>query len=364
MAERQGTLEKMVIDRAAWQGRAVFLTGHTGFKGGWLSLGLAWLGAKVTGFALAPATDPSLFTAAQITRDLTTSLDGDIRDAGALSAALNAAQPEIVYHLAAQPLVRASYRDPAETWSTNVMGTVHLLEAVRQCPSVKAVIVVTTDKCYENREWHWGYREIDPLGGHDPYSASKAGAELVAASYRRSFLDKQGVLLATARAGNVIGGGDWSEDRLIPDAARAVQKGEALLIRNPAATRPWQHVLESLHGYLLLGQALLAGKREAAEAFNFGPEAMDNRSVTAVLEGLRTEWQELSWTIDPAYAEAPHEAQALYLDSAKARAVLGWQPRWRLETALTETAHWYRQALAEPTKTRALCLQQWERFGL
>jgi len=354
----------MVIERAAWQGRSVFLTGHTGFKGSWLSLGLARLGARVTGFALAPATDPSLFAAAQIERDLTTSIEGDIRDAGALSAALNAAQPEIVYHLAAQPLVRASYRDPADTWSTNVMGTVNLLDAVRQCPSVKAVVVVTTDKCYENREWHWGYREIDPLGGHDPYSASKAGAELVAASYRRSFLEKQGVLLATARAGNVIGGGDWSEDRLIPDAAHAVQAGVPLLIRNPAATRPWQHVLESLHGYLLLGQALLAGRKEAAEAFNFGPEAMDNRSVTAVLEGLRTDWQELSWTIDPSYAEAPHEAQALYLDSAKAQAVLGWQPRWRLETALTETAHWYRQALAEPTKARQLCLQQWELFGL
>ncbi|WP_423200606.1 MULTISPECIES: CDP-glucose 4,6-dehydratase [unclassified Cupriavidus] len=347
---------------ATYAGRRVFLTGHTGFKGAWLALLLARFGARVHGYALAPQTEPSLFQAAQVAGALAGHVIDDIRDAGALAQAMRAAEPEIVFHLAAQPLVRASYRDPAQTWSTNVMGTVNLLEAVRACPSVRAVIVVTTDKCYENREWLWGYRETDPLGGHDPYSASKAGTELVAASYRASFLAERGVLLATARAGNVIGGGDWSEDRLIPDAARAAAAHRTLEIRNPAATRPWQHVLEALHGYLQLGARLLAGDAGMATAFNFGPEARDNVAVATVLAGLQQHWPELDWAHCPPPGSAPHEAGHLYLDSARAHTLLRWQPRWTLAQALAATAHWYRAVQRDPATARAMTEQQIEQF--
>lgn len=348
---------------SVWAGQPVFLTGHTGFKGGWLALGLARLGARVTGYALAPATVPSLHGLAGVAESLAAEVLADIRDGARLTAAMRAAAPTTVFHLAAQPLVRASYRDPVETWSTNVMGTVHLLEAVRACPSVRAVVIITTDKCYENCEWHWGYRETDPLGGHDPYSASKAGTEIVAASYRKSFLAERGTLLATARAGNVIGGGDWSEDRLIPDAVRAAAAGQSLLIRNPRATRPWQHVLESVSGYMRLAECLLAGQSAAAEAFNFGPAPSDNRSVEAVLTGMQAHWPELRWQLDPQSSQAPHEAQALYLDSAKAAGVLGWRPRWTLETGLAKTAEWYRTVLADRSVARRLCEEQWEAFA-
>ena len=348
--------------QAAYQSRSVFVSGHTGFKGGWLSTWLGQLGAAVSGYALAPNTTPSLFELAGIGEQMAASTLADIGERERLTLAMQAAQPSIVFHLAAQPLVRLSYREPVATWATNVMGTVNLLEAVRACPSVKAVVVVTTDKCYDNREWPWGYRENDALGGHDPYSASKAGAELVAQSYRKSFLAEAGVLLASARAGNVIGGGDWSEDRLIPDAARAVAAGQPLLIRNPQATRPWQHVLESLHGYLLLGAGLLAGRAELAQAFNFGPEPGDNQPVEAVLRGLQAEWPELRWELDPAAAHAVHEARFLYLDSAKARQMLDWQPRWRLPAALTQTARWYRTVQARPNLSRSMMLQQLEIF--
>lgn len=345
----------------AYSGQSVFLTGHTGFKGGWLALWLSWLGAEVHGFALPPATSPSLYTLADIRAALASETLGDVRDATTLRQALLAAKPAVVFHLAAQALVRPSYGDPLGTWGTNVMGTAHVLEAVRDCPSVRAVVVVTTDKCYENQEWAWGYREIDPLGGHDPYSASKAGAELVVQSYRRSFFDEQGPGVASARAGNVIGGGDWSVNRLIPDAVRAVTQGQLLAIRSPHATRPWQHVLESLHGYLLLGAGLLRGRREFATAFNFGPEANDNRSVAEVMSGLQRSWPELHWeaTPDPS---APHEAGFLYLDSSKARHLLGWQPRWSLPRALAETALWYRTVLGDPTQAAALCRQQIREF--
>lgn len=348
---------------AAFAGRTVFVTGHTGFKGSWLSLWLARLGARVTGYALPPCTRPSMFELANVAGSLARNHLSDIRDPAALTAALQAASPEVVFHLAAQPLVRLSYREPAATWSTNVMGTVHLLEAVRACPSVKAVVVVTTDKCYENREWLWGYRENDPLGGNDPYSASKAGAELVVQSYRRSFFSSGGPLLASARAGNVIGGGDWSEDRLIPDAARAVAAGQPLLIRSPAATRPWQHVLESLHGYLQLASHLLAGEAEFAEAFNFGPDAADNLAVADVLTGLQAYWPELVWQLDPQAGSAPHEAGFLYLDSSKARRRLAWRPTWNLTTGLARTATWYREVAKNPGAARAITEQQLDEFA-
>jgi CDP-glucose 4,6-dehydratase len=348
--------------QSAFAGRPAFVTGHTGFKGSWLALWLARLGARVTGYALPSCTAPSLFEAAGIEDALTRHILADIRDPAALTAAMQAAAPEVVFHLAAQPLVRLSYREPVQTWSTNVMGTVHLLEAVRACPSVKAVVVVTTDKCYENREWLWGYRENDPLGGSDPYSASKAGAELVVQSYRKSFFSGGGPLLASARAGNVIGGGDWSEDRLIPDAARAVARRQPLLIRNPSATRPWQHVLESLHGYLLLASRLLAGEAAFANAFNFGPDAADNLSVAEVLTRLQAQWPELAWQMDPQAGSAPHEAGFLYLDSSKARRLLDWAPIWDLDTGLENTARWYRAVEQKLSAARDVTEQQLDQF--
>ena len=325
-----------------YQGRRVLVTGHTGFKGSWLSLWLEQLGAKMTGVALAPITTPSHWNLLDLDVNSRTI---DIRDRAALGGAVAEAEPEIVFHLAAQPLVRRSYVDPCETWSTNVMGTVNLLDACRHTPGVKAVVVITTDKCYENREWAWGYRENDALGGYDPYSASKAGAELVTASYRSAFFKHgHGPLVASARAGNVIGGGDWSDDRLIPDLVRAVARGQSLEIRSPRATRPWQHVLESLSGYLLLGERLLAGDEAFSGPYNFGPEQEGNRSVEDVLTRLRSHWPELAWNVSS--AEQPHEANLLYLDSAKSRGQLRWQPVWGLDSALKATADWYREFYA------------------
>ncbi|NMV39285.1 CDP-glucose 4,6-dehydratase [Ralstonia insidiosa] len=342
----------------AWAGRRVFLSGHTGFKGAWLTLWLRQLGAEVYGYSLAPATNPSLFTLAGVEHVLARHEEADIRDTQQLVRAVQAAQPELILHLAAQPLVRASYADPVATYATNVMGTVGMLEAARACDSVKAVVVVTTDKCYENREWPWGYRETDALGGHDPYSASKACAELVAASYRRAFLSR-GPLLATARAGNVIGGGDWSDDRLVPDADRAVRADAPLVIRSPHATRPWQHVLECLSGYLCLAERLLAGDAECARAWNFGPDTQATRSVEQVLQGLHRHWPELRWQCDPAASQdSRHEAGLLCLDASLARQALGWRTVWTLETALHETASWYRQVHAQPDSARALCEAQ------
>ncbi|MCW3480612.1 CDP-glucose 4,6-dehydratase [Neisseriaceae bacterium JH1-16] len=347
---------------AIWAGRRVLVTGHTGFKGGWLALWLHSLGAKVVGYALPPTGSPDLFTLAGVADTLSGQHLADLRDAECLTQALRQAEPEVVLHLAAQPLVRTSYRDPVDTFATNVMGTVNVLEAVRQCPSVKAVVVVTTDKCYENREWAWGYRENDPLGGHDPYSASKACTEIVAASYRRAFF-QNGPLLATARAGNVIGGGDWSEDRLVPDAVRAVGKREPLVIRSPHATRPWQHVLEPLNGYLMLAERLLAGDASCAGAWNFGPDSSANLSVAKLLDGLQRYWPELNWCLDDNAGQAPHEANLLYLDSSLARQRLGWQPVWSLEETLEQTASWYQQVLAEPSMARQYCERQIQRFS-
>jgi len=321
-----------------FSGRKVLLTGHTGFKGGWLALWLQQLGAEVVGLALPPDTQPSHWDFLKLGIE---EHQFDIRDYAAVEKMVAQVQPEIVFHLAAQPLVRRSYADPLATWSTNVQGTAHVLEACRHAASVRAIVAVTTDKCYENQEWLWGYRENDRLGGHDPYSASKAGAELVAASYRKSYFSREdSPLLATARAGNVIGGGDWSQDRLIPDLVRASSRGESVEIRSPHATRPWQHVLESLSGYLLLGQRLLERQPGFAEAWNFGPDESGNQPVSAVLSKLTQSWGELRWHVTG--APQPHEAGLLQLDSTKARALLQWLPVWGLDEGLRQTANWYR----------------------
>lgn len=330
----------MELNPGFWAGRRVLLTGHTGFKGGWLTLWLRMLGAQVQGYALPTATTPSLWQAAQLA-ELAPGTLADIRDSMRLNAAIDAFQPDIVLHLAAQSLVRTSYQTPAETYATNVMGTVHLLEAVRRCAAVRAVVVVTSDKCYDNREWPWPYREQDALGGHDPYSSSKACVELLCTSWRASFLQGNGTLLATARAGNVIGGGDWSPDRLVPDALRAWERGETLTLRHPHATRPWQHVLEPLHGYLLLAQALAAEQGNAAAAWNFGPDTDGVASVAKVIEQLSALWPGPAVWHTETQAQQPHEAHLLALDSSKARHLLGWRPRWTLAQALASTIAWH-----------------------
>jgi len=328
-----------------WQGKRVFLTGHTGFKGSWLSIWLHSLGAEVTGYALSPPTDPSLFDLARVS-DLLLSNLGDIRNLESLKETMARARPEIVIHMAAQPIVLDSYKNPVETYAVNVMGTVHLLEAVRHCPGIKAVVNVTTDKCYENREWVWGYRENEPMGGYDPYSNSKACSELVTASYRDSFFSRRefpshGVALASARAGNVIGGGDWGKDRLVPDCIRALLKGEKIAIRSPMAVRPWQHVLEPLGGYLLLAQKLYEEGPDFADAWNFGPEDADARPVEWIVKRICTRWGEgAAYEIDP--GDHPHEANYLKLDCSKARARLDWRPRWNLEEAVDRILEWVR----------------------
>jgi CDP-glucose 4,6-dehydratase len=327
------------VTPAFWRGRRVLVTGHTGFKGGWLSMWLEQLGAEVHGFALAPPTDPSFSMACAVDSYLASSTIADIRDASAVTAAVARARPHIVLHLAAQPLVRASYLDPVETFQTNVMGTVHLLEAVRACADVQAVVNVTTDKCYENREWVWPYRERDAMGGHDPYSSSKGCAELITAAYRRSFLAAAGVKVATARAGNVIGGGDWAADRLVPDLLRAADVGASTPIRSPEAIRPWQHVLEPLAGYLVLAEALATRGDVAADAWNFGPNDDDARTVGWIADLVAARVPGAQWHADA--ARHPHEAQTLRLDSSRARAHLGWRPRWPLAVALERTIAWH-----------------------
>jgi CDP-glucose 4,6-dehydratase len=333
-------MESLGMNPVFWHGKRVLLTGHTGFKGSWLSLWLQTLGAELTGFALSPPTQPSLYEIADVCKKMR-SVIGDIRDLTNLKGALLVAQPEIVIHMAAQALVRESYLDPVETYSTNVMGTVNLLEAVRQTPGVKAVVVVTTDKCYENKEWAWGYRENEPMGGHDPYSSSKGCAELVTSAYRSSFMKDKGIALATARAGNVIGGGDWARDRLIPDILAAFEAGKQVLIRNPHATRPWQHVLEPLRGYLSLAERLYSDGPAFAEAWNFGPYGDDAKSVEWIVKQLAQRWgQGASWQVDD--GEHPHEANYLKLDISKAGQRLHWQPGLRLEEALGLIVDWAR----------------------
>jgi CDP-glucose 4,6-dehydratase len=329
----------MTLFAGAYRGRRVLVTGHTGFKGSWLVLWLHEMGADVVGLALEPETHPSHWALLGLP---VADHRADIRDPAAVARIVQKSQPELVIHLAAQSLVRRSYRDPLATWSANVMGTAHLLEACRTTPSVRAVLVVTSDKVYANQEWPWGYRENDRIGGHDPYSASKAATELLCEGYRRAFFQPaEEPLVATARAGNVIGGGDWAEDRLIPDLARAVSAEQKLEIRSPQATRPWQHVLDCLGGYLLLGQRLLAGDRACAGAWNFGPDAASNLPVAEVLERLKVYWPGFEWEVTR--SPQPHEAGLLYLESAKARRLLGWRPVWGVEDAIAATAHWYRR---------------------
>jgi CDP-glucose 4,6-dehydratase len=323
-----------------WTGKRVLLTGHTGFKGSWLALWLTELGAEVTGYALPPLAAPSLFEQARVDEQLR-SVIADIRDADRLATVMTETQPDIVLHLAAQPLVRRSYEVPVETLSVNVLGTAHLLEAVRHAPSVRAVVVVTTDKCYENVETARGYREDDRLGGHDPYSASKACAELVTASYRSSFLAARGTGVASARAGNVIGGGDWATDRIVPDLVRAALAGEPALLRNPGSTRPWQHVLDVLHGYLLLAERLWDARDRFSTAWNFGPSDQDVRTVADVADAIAATWGSgPGWTRDQ--REHPHEGRALTLDSTKARTKLAWAPRLDFAQAVQWSVDWYK----------------------
>ena len=333
-------MEGLEVTPSFWRERRVLVTGHTGFKGAWLSLWLAELGARVLGYALPPATTPDLFAQLGIDRRIR-SVIADIRDGKRLLAAGRELEPEIVLHLAAQSLVRSSYDAPIETFDVNVMGTAHVLEAARQLPSVKAVVIVTTDKCYENREWDWGYREVDAIGGHDPYSTSKACAELVTASYRKSFLAKSSVGVASARAGNVIGGGDWAKDRIIPDLVRGATVGEPVVVRNPQSTRPWQHALDVLRGYLVLAERLYSEPARYSEAWNFGPTPDDVRSVSELATLMCEHWGTgAAWRHEPTIQQ--HEARSLTLDSTKARTVLHWKPRLSFEQSVRWTVDWYR----------------------
>jgi CDP-glucose 4,6-dehydratase len=342
-----------------WRDKRVLLTGHTGFKGAWMSLWLHFMGAKVQGFALAPPTTPSLFEEAKVS-DLIQSNLGDIRDFAAIAKVVKEFKPEIVFHMAAQPLVRYSYDAPLETYATNVMGTAHLLESIRAIDSVRAVVNVTTDKCYENREWVRGYREDEAMGGYDPYSSSKACSELVTAAYRQSFLDKAGIAVATARAGNVIGGGDWAKDRLIPDILLAYANKQPVSIRNPNSIRPWQHVLEPLSGYLLLAEMLCAEPESFSQAWNFGPKDDDAKPVGWIVESMANKWgNDASWLFDE--GNHPHEAHYLKLDISKARQSLGWSPRWSLDQALDHTVEWH-MAWMQGKDVRSQCIKQIEDY--
>lgn len=343
-----------------WQGKKVFVTGHTGFKGAWLSLWLTQVGADVTGYALQPPTNPNLFDLCGLTHNMDSHI-GDVRDYEKLLSVMKMAAPEIVLHLAAQPLVRESYKNPVETYAVNVMGTAHLLEAVRQLDSVRAVVNITTDKCYENKEWVWGYRENESMGGYDPYSNSKACSELVTAAFRSSFFNPQeyeqhGVAIATARAGNVIGGGDWAADRLIPDFIRAIEAKQKIQIRNPQAIRPWQHVLEPLGGYLMLAERLYTEGATFAEGWNFGPEDSDAKPVAWIVQQLCQLWGEnAEYEIDS--GEHPHEANYLKLDCSKAKMRLNWHPQWHLQEALVRIVAW-NKAYQGQQDMKAVCLQQ------
>ncbi|MEK5477616.1 CDP-glucose 4,6-dehydratase [Paenibacillus sp. FSL R5-0407] len=358
-------LDKLGLDPDFWRGKKVFLTGHTGFKGTWLSLWLHAMGASVTGYSLRPATQPSIYENCRMD-EIVSSYIHDIRDYNSLSAALQKTAPDIVIHMAAQPLVRESYAEPAATFEINMMGTVHLLEAVRQAvqngASISAVVNVTSDKCYDNQEWTWGYRETDRLGGRDPYSSSKAGSEIITDSYRRAFfnpLDSGApkVSVATARAGNVIGGGDWSKDRLVPDSVRAIRNKKPIMIRYPEAIRPWQHVLEPLYGYLLLAQKLTISGAALSRGWNFGPDYGNAVSVQLLVQRLCEEWGEgASYITDP-MTDHPHEAHYLSLDSSLARQTLGWKPQWNLGATLTRTVEWYK-ACHRKQDMRAFSLRQ------
>lgn len=349
-----------------YKDRKVFLTGHTGFKGSWLSILLKRLGADIYGYALDPPTKPSLYELASV-GSLLSSTIGDIRDYDLLLNTLNEIKPEIIIHMAAQPLVKESYRNPRETYEINVMGTVNLFDAVRQITGVMAILNVTSDKCYENKEWHWGYRENEPMGGHDPYSNSKGCSELVTSSFRNSFFNPKnysnhGVALATGRAGNVLGGGDWAEDRLVPDFIRAIMRGERLKIRSPYAIRPWQHVLEPLSGYLLLCERLCSRGPDFADAWNFGADDKDSKNVEWITNRICELWgNNASYEIDK--EPQPHEASYLKLDCTKAKTLLKWYPRWNIETTLTMLVEWYK-GYQSNNDVRQICLNQIEQYFL
>lgn len=353
-----------MIDATFWRGKKVLITGHTGFKGSWLCLWLHSLGAEITGYALQPPTQPNLFELCRID-EIVTSVEGDIRDGELLTKVMLTVQPEIVIHMAAQALVRDSYKNPVDTYATNVMGTVHVLEGVRACKSVKAIVNVTTDKCYENKEWVWSYRENEPLGGYDPYSSSKGCSELVTSSYRNSFFNPKeygthGVGLASARAGNVIGGGDWATDRLIPDCINALLNNEKIKIRNPYSIRPWQHVLEPLSGYLLLAQELYTNGVMFSEGWNFGPNDNDAKPVEWIVKKICENWgSHASYEVDKGHH--PHEANYLKLDCSKAKIKLNWQPRWDLEQAVEKIITWV-HAYQQKGDMREICLEQIEEY--
>jgi CDP-glucose 4,6-dehydratase len=347
-----------MIDSDFWQGKRVFLTGHTGFKGSWLSLWLVSLGATVKGYALNPPTIPSLYNEAKINTVIDSQI-ADIRDQETLYKSMVDFNPDILIHMAAQPLVKYSYKEPIETYEVNVIGTAKVLEVARSCVKLKAIVNITTDKCYENKEIDKSYKEDDPMGGYDPYSSSKGCAELVTSSYRRSFLQEQGVFLASARAGNVIGGGDWAENRLIPDILRSFEKGESVIIRNPKATRPWQHVLEPLSGYLVLAQRLYCSQEEYAESWNFGPNEEDVKPVEWILNKMISKWPNSSWKMDK--CQHPHEASFLKLNILKAESKLKWKPTWTLNQALEEVINWHRLWL-DGEDMRFICLNEIKKY--
>jgi CDP-glucose 4,6-dehydratase len=334
-------MKRSSVNPDFWKGKKIFLTGHTGFKGGWLSFWLTSMGAEVTGYSLAPLTTPNLFEILGVEAFISKSHIADIRSLDTLQQAIQNASPDIIIHMAAQPLVRYSYLHPVDTYATNVMGTVNVLESARNAETVRATLIITTDKCYENKEWSWGYRENEPMGGYDPYSNSKGCAELITAAYRQSYFSDSSSrnAIASARAGNVIGGGDWSEDRLVPDAIRAFEGGKPVMIRNPLATRPWQHVLEPLSGYLILSQALYNDGSQFASGWNFGPRDEDNRSVSEVIDMIISKWSgSARWEKEG--SEQPHEANFLKLDCSKAQSQLGWMPKWNLENACQKIVEW------------------------
>jgi len=343
-----------VIDQNFWQGKRVFLTGHTGFKGSWLSLWLSSLGAEVKGYALNPPTSPSLFNEAKVD-SLIDSQIGDIRDQDTLHESMTKFSPDILIHMAAQPLVRYSYDAPIETYEVNIIGTAKVLEVARSCANLKAIVNITTDKCYENDGRSEGYKEDDKMGGYDPYSSSKGCAEIVASAYRRSFLQDQGIGLSSVRAGNVIGGGDWADDRLIPDILRSFEKNEPVIIRNPKATRPWQHVLEPLSGYLVLAQKMYRDQNKYAEGWNFGPNEQDVKSVDWILNKMIAKWPNSSWELDS--SSNPHEANFLQLDISKAESKLGWKPIWELSHTLEKIIDWH-QAWINKEDMQTVCLSE------
>ena len=347
-----------MIDQEFWLGKRVFLTGHTGFKGSWLSLWLNHLGSSVKGYALDPPTSPSLFNVAKVSEVIDSQI-GDIRDQELLYESMVKFNPDILFHMAAQPLVRHSYDEPVETYEVNVIGTAKVLEVARSCSNLKAVIIITTDKCYENEGFDKSYKETDPMGGYDPYSSSKGCAELVTSAYRRSFLKEQNIGLASARAGNVIGGGDWASDRLIPDILRSFDINEPVIVRNPNATRPWQHVLEPLSGYLVLAQKLYDNCDEYAEGWNFGPDEKDVQPVNWVLDKMISNWSNSSWSTDNNIN--PYEAGYLKLDISKAREKLGWRPTWGLDSALGRIIDWHK-AWKNKEDMQLLCLKEIEEY--